>query len=60
LSGADLTAAQLSGADLTGANVAGAIFTQSNVNSARLIDLVGEADAVDLENAHYFNRAWRN
>jgi uncharacterized protein YjbI with pentapeptide repeats len=54
-----MTAAELAGANLTGANITGAIFREANVNSARLIDLIGEAEAIDLDKTYGMNRAWR-
>jgi hypothetical protein len=39
--------------------VTGTIFTRADVNSARLADLVGEAEAVDLDKTVNLPRAVR-
>jgi uncharacterized protein YjbI with pentapeptide repeats len=54
-----MSAARLAGADLTGANITGAIFDHADLNSARLIDLIGEAEAIDMDRAYNLRRAWR-
>lgn len=58
LSGANLMGAELGGADLTGARVTGTNFTEADVNSARLLGLVGRAQAKGLKSAKNLDRAF--
>jgi uncharacterized protein YjbI with pentapeptide repeats len=52
--------AELAGADLTGATVTGANFDRADVASARLIGLVDEDQARNLDKAKNLDRAIRN
>ncbi len=49
----------MAGADLTGATVTGANFNEADVTSARLIELVGEDQARNLDKAKNLDRAIR-